>query len=153
MRGAALMAAWMATGFTHGVMNTDNVFERRTSENPLTLALNDREQAIFREAVAGMAVGGTRRMLLPPDSSFAVEGSENTVEFEIELLDIVSGPQAAFVRFGGFRGLFRLAIVLRFVPDLLTGPASQLQGRKRVIQRLFNVGVLEAMSEKKASTL
>ena len=27
------------------------------------------------------------------------------------------------------------------------------QGRKRVIQRLFNVGVLEAMSEKKASTL
>ena len=27
------------------------------------------------------------------------------------------------------------------------------QGRKRVIRRLFNVGVLEAMSEKKASTL
>ena len=27
------------------------------------------------------------------------------------------------------------------------------QGRKRVIQRLFNVGVLEAMSEKEASTL
>ena len=27
------------------------------------------------------------------------------------------------------------------------------QGRKRVIQRLFNVGVLEAMSERKASTL
>ena len=26
-------------------------------------------------------------------------------------------------------------------------------GRKRVIQRLFNVGVLEAMSERKASTL
>ena len=30
---------------------------------------------------------------------------------------------------------------------------SGTQGRKRVIQRLFNVGVLEAMSEKKASTL
>ena len=30
---------------------------------------------------------------------------------------------------------------------------SEVQGRKRVIQRLFNVGVLEAMSEKKASTL
>ena len=27
------------------------------------------------------------------------------------------------------------------------------QGRKRVIQRRFNVGVLEAMSERKASTL
>ena len=105
--------------YTAKVMNTDNVFERRTSENPLTLALNDREQAIFREAVAGMAVGGTRRMLLPPDSSFAVEGSENTVEFEIELLDVVEGPKAAFVRFGGFRGLFRLAIVLSFVPDLI----------------------------------
>ena len=46
--------------YTAKVMNTDNVFERRTRENPLTLALNDREQAIFREAVAGMAVGGTR---------------------------------------------------------------------------------------------
>ena len=31
-----------------------------------------------------MAVGGTRRMLLPPDAAFAIEGSENTVEFEIE---------------------------------------------------------------------
>ena len=31
--------------------------------------------------------------------------------------------------------------------------ASDKQGRKRVTQRLFNVGVLEAMSEKKASTL
>ena len=105
--------------YTAKVMNTDNVFERRTSENPLTLALSDREQAIFREAVAGMAVGGTRRMLLPPDSSFAVEGSENTVEFEIELLDVVEGPKAAFVRVGGVRGLFRLAIVLSFVPDLI----------------------------------
>ena len=41
----------------------------------------------------------------------------------------------------------------RFVPDLLTGPASQLQGRKRVIQRRFNVGVLEAISERKAFKL
>ena len=31
--------------------------------------------------------------------------------------------------------------------------AVRNQGRKRVIQRLFNVGVLEAMSEKKASKL
>ena len=30
---------------------------------------------------------------------------------------------------------------------------GEVQGRKRVIQRLFNVGVLEAMSERKASTL
>ena len=30
---------------------------------------------------------------------------------------------------------------------------SPFRGRKRVIQRLFNVGVLEAMSEKKASKL
>ena len=32
-------------------------------------------------------------------------------------------------------------------------PLRDAQGRKRVIQRRFNVGVLDAMSEKKASTL
>ena len=36
--------------------------------------------------------------------------------------------------------------------DAFSGVSGN-QGRKRVIQRLFNVGVLEAMSEKKASTL
>ena len=33
------------------------------------------------------------------------------------------------------------------------GIAGLDQGRKRVIQRRFNVGVLEAISERKASTL
>ena len=37
------------------------------------------------------------------------------------------------------------------VSDLVK--VARAQGRKRVIQRLFNVGVHEAMSEKKASTL
>ena len=37
--------------------------------------------------------------------------------------------------------------------DLLSRVAEQLPGQERVIQRLFNVGVLEAISERKASTL
>ena len=36
---------------------------------------------------------------------------------------------------------------------LLCGPSGTGQGRKRVIQRRFNVGVLEAVSKRKASTL
>ena len=54
-----------------------------------------------------------------------------------------------------------LPMILYNVPgrtgvDLLPETVATLsthQGRKRVIQRLFNVGVLEAMSERKASTL
>ena len=52
--------------------------------------------------------------------------------------------------------LFNMDMVLRqlrFFGLLDIVKIRRLQGRKRVIQRLFNVGVLEAMSEKKASTL
>ena len=47
----------------------------------------------------------------------------------------------------------RLGAVVPSLAAALNADDCVLQGRKRVIQRLFNVGVLEAMSKRKSSTL
>ena len=74
----------------------------------------------------------------------------------------VKPPQEALVgHFTRIADAVDLPMILYNVPgrtgvDLLPETVATLsthQGRKRVIQRLFNVGVLEAMSESKASTL
>ena len=44
-------------------------------------------------------------------------------------------------------------VVKHCVRDIDRGSVLYFQGRKRVIQRRFNVGVLEAIPKRKASTL
>ena len=74
---------------------------------------------IFTEAIRGMKLGGRRRLLVPPSSRYAMPNAKETIEMELEVVAVRTGPEATFFKLGGFRSLFRLAIVLSFVPDVV----------------------------------
>lgn len=73
---------------------------------------------IFTEAIIGMRLGGRRRLLVPPSSRYAMPNAKETIELEIEVVAVRTGPEAIFYKLGGFRSLFRLAVVLSFFPDI-----------------------------------
>lgn len=78
---------------------------------------------LFNEAIDGMKLGGSRRVLLPPSALFAMPGSDETVEFEFELIEIKSGVEAALFKAApAVGGLVRLAffyVVTQTIFDLL----------------------------------
>lgn len=104
--------------YTATMVSTGEVVERTSTSRPLTFALGAGRVPLFEEAVAGMAVGGRRRLNLPPSSKYSAL-EDDTVQFELELVGITEGPRAALYQLGGMRNVFRLALLLSFVPDVL----------------------------------
>jgi len=101
--------------FTATVLSTGDVVDGTRGDRVLTFPRGVPELAVFDEAIEGMrAGGGKRRVLVLPSSKWAVL-SDETVELEIELVDVKRGAQAALVRAGGpVRGLIGTAFNLLF---------------------------------------
>jgi hypothetical protein len=104
--------------YTATLVSTGELIEKTSASRPLTLALGSGSMDMFEEAVRGMAVGGRRRLNLPPSSKWAVYDDE-TIQFEIELVGTKTGFDAALFQIGGLRSIFRTALLLSFIPDLL----------------------------------
>ena len=108
--------------YTATVVSTGEVVERTSTSRPLTFvktATGDKSQPSFlQEAVAGMSVGGSRILNVSPSSVYA-GSSEETVQFELELTGLKTGAEAALFQVGGMRNIFRTALLLSFVPDVL----------------------------------
>ena len=104
--------------YTAMLVSTGEMIEKTSQSRPLTLALGSGNMDMFEEAVMGMAIGGRRRLNLPPSSKWAVYDDE-TIQFEIELVGVKTGLEAALFQAGGLRSIFRTALLLSFVPDVL----------------------------------
>ena len=98
-----------------------------TFNPPLTFGYDKGVLPLFDEAIEGMAQGGKRRMLVLPSSEFAVV-DDQTIEFEIEVVDVKSGTAANLYRIGRpLRSLFRAGVFYLFTmyaTELLLGPGT-----------------------------
>ena len=120
----------VSIAYTASILGGPKV-EQVLAKRPLSFVLSDTTDTtsddgddisvspfIFTEAIRGMRLGGKRRLLVPPSSRYAVPNAKETIELEVEIVKVRMGPEATFYKLGGFRSLFRLAIVLSFVPDV-----------------------------------
>ena len=104
-------------------LSSGEIIEQTAASRPLTITLgSDFGFPMFQEAVEGMAVGGTRRVLMPPSSQYS-RLEEETIQFELELVAVKTAREAALFKvqqaIGNNRNLFRLALFLTFLPDIL----------------------------------
>lgn len=101
-------------------LSSGEIIEQTAASRPLTITLGS--EGMFPEAVEGMAVGGTRRVLMPPSSQYSRLEKE-TIQFDLELVAVKTSRQAALFKvqqaIGNNRNLFRLALLLTFLPDIL----------------------------------
>merc|ERR1712230_10097 len=101
-------------------MGTSGEIIESTGDRPLTFKLGDSSEPLFQEAIAGMAVGGKRRVKLSPGSKYASPTAKDTIIFEVELVGIQTGVDALVFRLLRNRSsIINTAILLSFVPDIL----------------------------------
>tara|TARA_B110001452_G_scaffold130856_1_gene108692 strand:+ start:120 stop:845 length:726 start_codon:yes stop_codon:yes gene_type:complete len=112
----------IAVAFKASYLSSGEVIEETAASRPLTFTLGSGSLPMFQEAVDGMAVGGTRRVMLPPTSMYS-SLDEETVQFDVELVSVKTPPEAALFKVqqavGNNRNLFRLALLSTFLPDIL----------------------------------
>ena len=103
-------------------LSSGEIVEQTSASRPLTITLGSDFLPVFQEAVEGMAVGGTRRVLMPPSSQYS-RLEEETIQFELELVGVKTAREASLFKvqqaIGNSRNLFRLALFLTFLPDIL----------------------------------
>ena len=103
-------------------LSSGEIIEQTAASRPLTITLGADFLPMFQEAVEGMAVGGRRRVLMPPSSQYS-RLEEETIQFELELVAVKTAREAALFKLqqaiGNNRNLFRLALFLTFLPDIL----------------------------------
>ena len=75
------------------------VVEKVREERPLTVILEEDDERLdlLTEAIAGMRVGGRRRVLLPPSSRYSLK-EDDTIEFDIEVSGIKTGRDGHMFR-------------------------------------------------------
>merc|ERR1719269_581417 len=99
-------------------LSSGEIIEQTAASRPLTITLGADFLPMFQEAVEGMAVGGTRRVLMPPSSQYS-RLEEETIQFELELVAVKTAREAALFKvqqaIGNNRNLFRLALFLNFL--------------------------------------
>jgi len=122
--GAAPKSAQtVAVAYKASYLSSGEVIEETARSRPLEFTLGSDSLPMFQEATKGMAVGGTRRVLLPPSSSKYSSLADETVQFDVELVALKTPPEAALFKLqsalGANRNLFRLAFVATFLPDIL----------------------------------
>ena len=109
------------------LLSTGQLVEQTSPNRPLTFQRGDMRSAIFDEAIEGMKVGAKRRVLVLPSSKFALY-DEETIEFEIELVELKMGTSAALYQAGGVaRSFARTAffcLIAQDIFNLLQGVAG-----------------------------
>jgi peptidylprolyl isomerase len=75
-----------------GRLEDGTLFDDATVEDPATFDLDGTIQG-FRNGIAGMRVGGQRRITIPPEMAYGEEGNGPvpacaTIVFEVTLLDV-----------------------------------------------------------------
>merc|ERR1711939_254064 len=106
----------VAIHYTATLVSDNNKVVESSGNRPFTFMLGDGSEPLFEEAIAGMKVGGTRRLNLYPGSKWAA--SNQTIQFELELVGIQTGLDAlTFNLLRNRRSLVNAAILLSFAPD------------------------------------
>ena len=106
-------------------LSTGELVEQTSPNRPLTFMRGEARSAIFDEAIEGMNEGAKRRVLVLPSSKWALYDKE-TIDFEIELVELKTGTSAALYQLGGVaRTLARTAFFCFW--DCL-GPVVIVQG-------------------------
>merc|ERR1740130_258965 len=108
-------------------LSSGEIIEETAKSRPLGFTLGSDSLPMFQEAVEGMAVGGTRRVMLPPSSKYS-SLEEDTVQFDLELVAVKTAPEAALFKVqqavGNNRNLFRFAF-FRYLPPRHPEPAGR----------------------------
>jgi hypothetical protein len=112
----------VALSYTATYLSSGQIIDG-TGDKPLTFALGE-EYAFFAEAIAGMKIGGKRRLNLAPSSKYSsaddASTADETIQFEIELIGIPTGLDALSYRLvRNQESIVRTAILLTFIPDVL----------------------------------
>jgi len=125
----------VAVRYTASYVSSGQVVDS-TGERPFAIRLGDDSEPFFQEAMAGMKVGGTRKLRLEAGSKFAAaETGDEMIEFELELVSIPTGLEALRFQLVQNQGaIINAAILLSFAPDILNflgllrgaDPAAQL---------------------------
>jgi len=112
----------IAVAYKASYLSSGEVIEETSKGRPLTFTLGSDSVPMFQEAVTGMTVGGTRRLMLTPSSKFS-NLDEETVQFDVELVAVKTAPEAALFKvqrgIAANRNLIRLALLSTFLPDIL----------------------------------
>ena len=114
----------VAIAYKASYLSSGEIIEETAKSRPLVFTLESGGGGLpmFQEAVDGMAVGGTRRVMLPPSCKYS-SLDEETVQFDFELVAVKTAPEAALFKvqqaIGANRNLIRLALLSTFLPDIL----------------------------------
>ena len=135
----------------------------------MRLELGQDKIVFWEEAVEGMRVGGTRRLLVPPSAKLQLRSESQrdlvpegeTVRFECKLLDIETNPVVAFAVRSGIIGasgkgrqirttLLLLSLIPYFLPESIR-PALWQSGSTSEV--LVNAGIIEESVDRTPSPL
>jgi len=112
----------VAVAYKASYLSSGEMIEETAKSRPIAFTLGSDSLPMFQEAVEGMAVGGTRRVMLPPSCKYS-SLEEETVQFDLELVAVKSAPEALLFKvqqaIGANRNLIRLALLSTFLPDIL----------------------------------
>ena len=147
-------------------LSSGEVIEETAKSRPIAVTLGSDSLPMFQEAVNGMAVGGTRRVMLPPSCKYS-SLDEETVQFDLELVAVKTAPAAALFKVqqavGSNRNIIRLALLSTFLPDILnlfgvgsgapTGDAAFLGAPELAATAAQHPVVLDAANRWAESTL
>ena len=108
--------------YTMTLINTGRIVETSRGGPPLGFQVGDAPGAVqgWNDAVAGMRIGGQRRVYAKP-----ADGSDGpTVRYDIEIVGLMEGTdrdarEGIITRLGGRRAAFRLLFAATFIPYFL----------------------------------
>jgi len=120
--------------YTVSLLSTGTTLGTTRGIEPLTFALGKHNVPVWDEALAGMRVGGKRRLLIPPTAipptqAEKVPGEERTLRFDFELVGVVDPADLkatvarslppSMARLGVGRLAFLALYALSFVPYVI----------------------------------
>ena len=109
----------VSISYTATLLSTGEVLEQTSPNRPLTFKRGQARSEVFDEAIEGMKVGGSRRVLVLPSSKWAIL-DKDTVDFEIKVVEIKTGASAAVYQAGGVaRQLARTAFFFLIAQDVV----------------------------------
>jgi len=111
--------AIVSISYTATLLSTGKIMEQTSPNRAYTFKRGEARSDIFDESIEGMKVGATRRVLVNPSSKWALL-SDDTIDFEIELLEVKTGRSAAVYQAGGVvRQLVNTAFFFLIAQDVI----------------------------------
>lgn len=106
--------AMVSITYTAGLVSTGEILQRSS-----VIFVRGGSADLFDEAIEGMKVGGTRRVIVSPSSKFSVLDDED-VEFTFEVTSVKEGRERALIRAGSaIASVSRLAFFYLVTSTLL----------------------------------